>query len=570
VSVSRRILNWTQSKKSGFALVIVLGFAAVLTVFTAAVGAQASFSLHAVDRKGQADQAYYGAYTGIQMSLALLKEPPEGIDFDGDNIPGDSWLEMDRSVLLPLPNGGQAAARLYHNLDYFTGSIRDTGPLDENGDPANVPPDGTEIPPDHFYIMAVGESASGIQTEAVTMGAAVAPDFPILNHAAYGLSRLNIEGTVDHFNSRDIPASPPSGFVPVLDPERSVPTDPNSAPPHDASVNVPLAHVGSSQDTPTDVIIGSAAKINGYLFVDSNGTGSPGAAFPTLPSGGPAVDAILMSSAAISDPYVMGGGGGGGATALDASGNPVLNGYVDRQTNNKRVPEITPPDDSLTLGGGGTYTVPAGGLALDEGNVYQCAGDFRCFGTSSVTVTDTDADGRIEPVTIIVAGNILFDGAIDVNQNRPPENLKFFAPNSTSFTLTNSSQIFSLIAGTDLNVSIEDNSELWGAVLGTDVTLDATSAIHFDRNLLDANTVAASFGFTTSGTASSAGAATSTKVLTTPTVGVGGGTTTTTTTGGTTTAPPPTTTTTGGTTTGGGGGGCGCGCGGGSMMLKMK
>ena len=54
--------------KRGYGLVVVLGFAAVLAVFTAAIGAQASYSLGAVSRRGQTDQAYYGAYNTAHLA----------------------------------------------------------------------------------------------------------------------------------------------------------------------------------------------------------------------------------------------------------------------------------------------------------------------------------------------------------------------------------------------------------------------------------------------------------------------------------------------------------------------
>ena len=132
--------------KRGYGLVVVLGFAAVLAVFTAAIGAQASYSLGAVSRRGQTDQAYYGAYTGIQMTIALLREPPQGVDFNDDGIYGDSWLEMDRKVRLMMPNGVEAAARLYHNLNGFAGGVDDTT-TDDDGDglPDNVPLQGSHM-----------------------------------------------------------------------------------------------------------------------------------------------------------------------------------------------------------------------------------------------------------------------------------------------------------------------------------------------------------------------------------------------------------------------------------------
>jgi len=532
----------TRDQKRGFGLVLVLGFATVLAVFTAAIGAQAAFNLNSVSRKGQSDQAYYGAYTAIQMSVAMLKEPPVDMDFDDDGISGDSWLEIDRRVLIGMPNGVTAASRLYHNLEGFAGGVTDTAALDDDDDPLNVPPDGTIVPPEHFYIMAVGETESGIRAEEVTMGATLAPKFPILNHAAFGVDSLDIDGRIDHFDSSASDGKGP--WTDILVPPLDTPF---------TSLDQPLANVATNNEEPTQpgaVTLGSNARINGWLLFDEGATSNEITSFLTAPQG----EGTTSGSPAT---YNIGSYGATG------TGHELLNGWVSKQNQNKRLPVIEAPrvpGEATLLGGGAgaSYSVPGSGLVLAEGTDYLVEGSFIC-GSSSIVIDDTDDDGKLDPVRIYVKGpQIRFSGSNNVNRDCPPGALKFYAAGECELILEDS-EIFALLAGYEMDVRILADSQLWGSVLGRSVSLADTGMIHFDTALLDASTVAGTFDFNLSGTATTMGAVKSAQTLAPPPAGSGFG------------APPPppgppppgppppAPPPTGGV-----------GCGGGSMLMQMK
>ena len=182
-------------RKRGFALVFVMAFAAIIVVFTASVGAQATYNLRLANHRGEVDRAYYSAQTGTQLILSLLREPPaaDPMDYNGDGIDG-SWLGEDGSLRLAIEStNSEAIAHVYHNIQGYSNA-------------QTTAPDGTTIPEDHFYIISIGvvngiydadgDLQSGTEYEATTMGATLDPSFPITPHAIFGYESINIDGVV--------------------------------------------------------------------------------------------------------------------------------------------------------------------------------------------------------------------------------------------------------------------------------------------------------------------------------------------------------------------------------------
>src|SRR5690349_1264432 len=102
-----------RKRSRGFGIVLILGFAAILAVFTAGIGAQAAGNLQSVQQRGETDRAYYASYTGVQMTVGLLREPPPS---------QPDWLAYDRSLQLPLDSTSFCLAHLYHNIPTLPGA----------------------------------------------------------------------------------------------------------------------------------------------------------------------------------------------------------------------------------------------------------------------------------------------------------------------------------------------------------------------------------------------------------------------------------------------------------------
>ncbi len=528
--------------KKGFALVFIMAFTAVITVFTASVGAQASFNLRMATQRGEADRAYYSAQTGTQLILSLLREPPPTLDYDGDGNPG-SWLGEDGSLNLSIDSTqADALAHVFHNIQGYPNAV-------------TTAPDGTTIPPDHFYIVSVGvvngiydadgDLQSGTEYEATTMGATLNPSFPITPYAVFGFNSIDINGDIAHFDSR--------GATPWVVANGGGATH--------MDCPFPEASVGISTTSEANVTIGDEADIDGHILfgvgtadAERNNEsaaigGLTGGAAPNVPAVG--------TTTKYGDP--------GAVTATSGGSQPHVNGEIDALLSNQTVVDMTPePSDveqTFSSGYSGSYT-------LEEGKLYLKQGDLQVVGPSTITVNDSNGDGEIEDAILLVEDDIRFLN-VQIGSNgspppaTPPRNLKVYSLGTgTTFRMENS-EAFCLVAGNDLTAEIVTDSTLWGAILANDVTVDDTSAVNFDVMLRDPTLIADIYGYYLTGSSITSGARVATGTLG-PT--------------GTTApapapapapaaapaaapapapAPAPAT-------------GCGCGCGCGSMLMMQK
>ncbi|MCA9779645.1 MAG: hypothetical protein KC800_23115, partial [Candidatus Eremiobacteraeota bacterium] len=463
----------TSSLKKGYALVLVLGFAAVLAVFTASIASQTALNLRSTERRTQTDLAYYAAQTGTQFIISLLYDPPPPDDYDEDGYVG-TWLGEDRSARVIMDaTDSEAIAHLFHNLQGIPGGV-------------STAPDGTVIPPDYIYITSLGvvngqydsdgNLTGGVQHRVTTMGSTLAPDYPLMPQAIYAARRATINGTIDHFDSRQaVPAAPP--YFPYWGGSSVGPMD---CPYPDASVVV-------DQDTfAGNVTLGPNAHIDGHLLL------SPSAAQTELEN--------LALSPQFAAPRPMLGGVFQFSEAnvhAHAGDNDKVNGFVGNlpfprtpfqiDLNQVQLDGTFPSGDG-TISGGETLNLQEGGIYLQEGFLAVQNG-------GQVVVQDTNGDGEIDDTILLVEGNItISDSPKGVNGDAPPHRLKLFSLESGSqFQMTNS-EAFCLVAGNDLTIDIDGSSILWGAVIGNEVTLQDGALLHFDVAMRDPQEVARVFG----------------------------------------------------------------------------
>lgn len=538
------IASEVSSKKArrGFALIFVLAFTAIIAVFTAATGAQAAYNMRLTANRGHTDRAYYAANTGTQLILSLMREPPSDRDFDGDGNVG-TWLGEDCSVMLPMvSSNSDTFARVYHNIQGF-------------GNAQPTAPDGTVIPPDCFYIVSIGvvngeyDAAGnlngGFRQDQATMGATVTPDFPIMPYAAFSFDMLDIQGEVDHFNSDD----------PVADWNNP------------GEKKYPEASVATNRlDAAAVSVTGATANINGNVLL---GFGAPAAELTTLAANLPGTPKPLVANSGglppintyaqtTSDSY----GVDNDATPGPANPAVQVSGRVDAMPSPKTIPDMNVPASEIFYtysAGGGTFDVtPGNDMNLAEGKTYLVDGNLAVNG-GAIRVNDTNSDGEVDDVILLVKGDIDMNSGL-VNDQLPPRRLKIYSQTGTTFDLAAGMNAYCLVAGKDLQATINDGATLWGAVLSDDVTVTPTGRIKFDVNLRDPNAVASIYGFHLGTTVVIPGASLSPGAMGPVGTGGTGGTSGTGTSG----------TGTSGTGTSGTTCGCGCGCGCGSMLMMAK
>ncbi len=523
-------------KRRGFALLFVLAFAAVVIVFTATIGSEATFNMRLASTRGQTDRAYYAANTGTQLILSLLREPPF-IDLNNDGeMDGEteSWLGTDATMRADLNrSNSQTYAKVYHNIRGFPHASPD------------IPNSETKIAADNFFILSVGvvnaqyedgELVGGMRYEQATMGATLTPQFPLLPHAAFSSGPMSINGRVDHFDSRTMPFAPAT----------------NS--------NRPEASVATKLTTASEMQISATAKIIGNVFL---GKGAPSTELDALAnsipdSANPATKPLVVNPPGTGDEAPQ--YGVSGARMVSPAGGrdaAIVAGKIDS------LPTEKDPYERQETQYHGTLDATSGDLLLDEGKTYLYSGSLEVTNSRKVSIKDVNGDGKFEDAVLVVEGDISFTNSNNnVNGNAPPQRLKIFSLNGTSFKMQNS-RAYCLVAGNDLKVEIGGNSELWGAVAGNDVSLDSTSQIHYDVALRDPNIVAGVYGFRIGNSTIVSGASYSLAQLTSP-VGIADPTT-----GAAATGTSGVGTGTSGTGTVGTGG-CGCGCGCGSMLMAQE
>lgn len=533
-------------KRQGFALLFVLAFAAVVIVFTATIGSEATFNMRLASTRGQTDRAYYAANTGTQLILSLLREPPF-IDTNNDGeMDGEteSWLGTDATMRADLNrSNSQTYAKVYHNIRGFPHASPD------------IPNSPTKIAPDNFFILSVGvvnaqyedgELVGGMRYEQATMGATLTPQFPLLPHAAFSYGDpllpadvpvMTIEGRIDHFDSRRRP------FAVA------------------ATSDLPEASIGTAEKIATKMEIADTAKIVGNVFL---GKGTPSEQLDELANSipdaaSPATKPLVVNPPGVGDEAPQ--YGVSGARPVSPTGGrdaAIVAGKIDSLPTDKE--QFEPQRGQYHKTFPPNYA-SSNDLILDEGKTYLYEGDLRVDNSRRVTVKDVNEDGVFEDSVLVVEGDIAFNNASAINHDSPPQRLKIFSLEGTKFEM-NGSRAYCLIGGNTLEISLV-SSELWGALLGQRISVDDTSEVHYDVALRDPNIVAGVYGFRIGNSTIVSGASYSLAQLTAP-VGIADPTTGTT---GTGTSGVGTGTSGTGTV---GGSGCGCGCGGGSMLMAME
>lgn len=429
--------------KRGFGLVVVLGIAAVLAIFTGAIGANAAMNLRSVTHESLMDEAHYAAFTGIQLSMGCIKEPPPG---------REDWLETDPSIALQIKSNVSCTARTYHNLDGLAGQTP-------------VADDGTKIPLNNFYIVAVGTVAQNVTATSSSMGAIVSPLFPPLDHAVFGNSSVLVNGVVDHFSSSVTPMAA------------------------DPACSVPEAPIGSNSANLSDFQLGSATHVDGELHL------GPGAS-----SG----DVTTLEGARV---------------AVNVNGQPTATGPASSLPAAKAMPDLSAPDAATTLAPSTSgFTVSSGRCYVINGNLtlsnatitVNGTGNALVFVNGNISISDSPnltVEQRPEKLKIY---------CLDPNGS-------FTMVNSKGYFVVAGNGNFSATVGssTPPGAGVFD-SELYGAVLADRVTVNEGSAVHFDQALADPTRVGTASDFFITGITSTGGESVPNAQLTAPGALAGG------------------------------------------------
>lgn len=454
------------NKNRGFALLVVLGFAAVLAVFTVAMASRTVSNLYTTGTRGQVAQASYAAQSGVQGALANLYDPISSPGAAGNSdLANAQWFVTERSLLLESPDSDMmSVSRFYHNIVGAPGRTE-------------IAPDNTVIPQDFFYIISVGmvgatvdsqtyEIEGGVVREATTLGVTVGPAFPLMPQALYADGSINLYRTdIDHFDSRLGVKARYNGNGAGL-----------------MNCNFPEASVVVGHNDPSLVSL-TQSRIDGHFLFRK-------ASLAALKSFQESHD--LPQAPSIAEPawrFSI-------PSAYHYTGpNDTINGFIGSLPLEPRSGGIDPSLiqlDGVFSASASPYTSSDNGLTLDEGGIYLHEGNLEVSGTGYIRVLDTNLDGEIEDVILLVEGDIRFlGGEIDINYGGQPKNLKIYSVGENTQFFSDTAQVCALVAGKKMNINVI-NSIIWGALLGNNVSM-SNSHLNFDVTLQNPTKLAENF-----------------------------------------------------------------------------
>jgi Putative Tad-like Flp pilus-assembly len=134
------------------------------------------------------------------------------------------------------------------------------------------------------------------------------------------------------------------------------------------------------------------------------------------------------------------------------------------QQGNKLVSPLD-EDGNFTLTGGKNYDMPPGVYLFN---------DLSLGGQSSINISG--------PTDIYLTGDLDTSGGKLINSTENPNNLRIFMTGGIA-VLNASIDWYGLLYAPDTNVSIKGSADIYGAIVGNNVTASGTGDIHFDEGL---------------------------------------------------------------------------------------
>ena len=122
-----------------------------------------------------------------------------------------------------------------------------------------------------------------------------------------------------------------------------------------------------------------------------------------------------------------------------------------------------------------------GNFLLDGNKVIDLPSGTYYF--NNFTVTGQAQFSVSGPTTIYITGNLeRSGGAVVANPTNTPANLKFLMSGGTA-NVTSTNDLYGLIYAPNTAVTIDGNSDFFGAVVGKTLTITGSGAAHYDESL---------------------------------------------------------------------------------------
>jgi hypothetical protein len=254
-----------------------------------------------------------------------------------------------------------------------------------------------------------------------------------------------------------------------------------------------------------------------YILIDSTGTINVGSAKITYRlniSQSPFQQSVYgrevtLDNNAVTDSYDSSDGAYGGSNvgsngdvttesdSISLANNSVING--DQNTNaSSDFSSAIPPEGGKPLGDyqitvdedlgeiDTSKTFEAEQVKLDNGVQLSILGEVDLIVLNDFTISNNASIVLLEGATLnlYVFGNILFDNVSNVNGGAAPEDFVIYGTDTTaSVEIKNVSTINAVIYAPDSTIILDNNAQLFGALIGDQVLLKNNAEVHFDDAL---------------------------------------------------------------------------------------
>lgn len=203
-----------------------------------------------------------------------------------------------------------------------------------------------------------------------------------------------------------------------------------------------------------------------------------------------------------SNAQINGNASTGPGGEVDISGNAVVNGHISNE-NDYDIPPTEIPESVESLASSGAYTGVSGANHIPANSIIKfdslnmVSNSTITIGANSIIYITGDL-AQASNTSIITEGpvEIYVDGDVDIRSNgivnltTVTTDLKIYGsgPNAKEdqvFNINSNSDFYGVIYAPEALVDLDSNADIFGAVVGGIIDIDANMRLHYDEALQD-------------------------------------------------------------------------------------
>jgi hypothetical protein len=240
--------------------------------------------------------------------------------------------------------------------------------------------------------------------------------------------------------------------------------------------------------------------LSGNVLVDSYDSTPPGTYASTHVSSGGNIGAngcaspkaVTISGSVSLYGNVSIGSGCAVASGYSQSGSPTVTGTKTAQTSNRVLTSVTVPTVGTNQGNKSVSSHGTLALATNQtyGNINASGGSHVVLNAGTYVVNSISLSGNSDlqlastPVLIYVKTSMDITGGTVTNPTLRAPNLVFMVANTaTSVKVSGGTESSFAVYAPDTNVQISGNADIFGAIVGKQVSNSGTPKIHYDKAL---------------------------------------------------------------------------------------